>query len=292
MDIVEYQKVKNMTYLEYCDYLQQKYGIGLADYMTKSYRKNKKCTRTNEGLIAHHKAEDKMIMLSTVEYAKACPFEWQKKENIIYCDYLEHLLLHVLICKYPSPDKIPMAVVGFGGVVNFFVPELNDIYSGFITKQAWRKNCHDKVINDKNVYFAILKDFVEFYKIGNKPLPINFLLSSYNEDYGLWDKSKNEQIFNEIKNLYYDVLCQDYNDDKKDKIYEKIRWNLRYVQHGDGFNHKSKIIDVYKYLCKHPEYYYIAKELDYTDEITDLLDDIHAAIENQKSFNDVIDGWK
>ena len=42
MNINEYQKVKNFTYLEYCDYLQEKYGIGIADYMTKSYNPNLK----------------------------------------------------------------------------------------------------------------------------------------------------------------------------------------------------------------------------------------------------------
>ena len=44
----EYLKVKNFTYLEYCDYLQDKYGIGLSDYMTKSYNPNPKCKRTRE----------------------------------------------------------------------------------------------------------------------------------------------------------------------------------------------------------------------------------------------------
>ena len=36
MHLSEYEKVKGFTYLEYCDYLQEKYGIGLSDYMTKS----------------------------------------------------------------------------------------------------------------------------------------------------------------------------------------------------------------------------------------------------------------
>lgn len=57
MNMDEYQKVKDLTYLEYCDYLQRKYGIGLANYMTKSYNINSKCKRTKEGLIAHHKKE-------------------------------------------------------------------------------------------------------------------------------------------------------------------------------------------------------------------------------------------
>ena len=55
MKFEEYEKIKDFTYLEYCDYLQNKYGIGIDDFMTKSWNKNAKVTRTKEGLLAHHK---------------------------------------------------------------------------------------------------------------------------------------------------------------------------------------------------------------------------------------------
>lgn len=201
MDMKEFVKVKEMTYLEYCDYLQTKYGIGLADYMTRSFNKNSKCTRTSEGLIAHHKAEDKMIMLSTKAFAEMCPYEWQLKENIVYCDYLEHLLLHVLICKYPSPDKLPIADVGIGGVVNFIVPELNDLYSGWVTKQKWRLNCHKRVEKDKDVYLAILKLFIEHVK-RERNINENVLHTSFNEEFGGWSRNNNRKLYAEIDNLW------------------------------------------------------------------------------------------
>lgn len=200
MNMDEYQKVKDLTYLEYCDYLQRKYGIGLANYMTKSYNINSKCKRTKEGLIAHHKKEDTMIMLSNKEIAKIYPFEWQLKENIVYCDYLEHLLLHVLICKYPANDEASFIHAGMGGVVDFLVPELNDLYSGWITNQTWRKNCHDKVSADKTVYLAILKQFIEIEK-SNPDFKIDMLYRSYNQQYGLWDDEKNKSLYAEIKSL-------------------------------------------------------------------------------------------
>jgi len=74
MQVLEYEKVKNYTYDEYCAFLQNKYGVGKCDYMTKSWNKNQKCTRTKEGLIAHHKYESHAIMLSTKEYAIKNPF--------------------------------------------------------------------------------------------------------------------------------------------------------------------------------------------------------------------------
>lgn len=201
MKMNELVKVKEMSYLEYCDYLQEKYGIGLADYMTRSFNKNARCSRTSEGLIAHHKAEDKMIMLSTKAFAELCPYEWQLKENIVYCDYLEHLLLHVLICKYPSPDKLPMADVGIGGVVNFIVPELNDVYSGWVTGQAWRQNCHKLIINDKDVYLAILKIFIDYIE-NDRNYNRSILHTSFNESFGGWSRKQNTKLYKEIDKLW------------------------------------------------------------------------------------------
>lgn len=199
MDKKEYEKVKDFTYLEYCDYLQKKYGIGLSDYMTKSWNKNNKVTRTKEGLLAHHKYEDHAIMLSTKEYAMENPFEWQLAKNIVYCDYLEHLFLHILICEYPANVNENEAV-GIGGVINYLVPELNDLYSGWTTTQAWKKECHNLVINNEDLYLILLKRFKT--KCKNYPLYTDdCLYTSFNEKYGLWDKSKNQEIFHKIECL-------------------------------------------------------------------------------------------
>lgn len=42
MKMAEFEKVKEMSYEDYCGYLQAKYGIGRADYMTRSFNKNQK----------------------------------------------------------------------------------------------------------------------------------------------------------------------------------------------------------------------------------------------------------
>jgi len=202
MKIIEFENVKEMRYLEYCDYLQEKYGVGLVDYMTKSFIKNKRVSRTSDGLIAHHKAEDKMIMLSNTTIAEMCPYEWQKKENIVYCDYLEHLFLHVLICKYPSPEKIPLADVGIGGVVNFIVPELNDLYSGWVSKEPWRVNCHKIVIDDKVVYLEILRMFIKYLEEDRGNGRKDILHTSFNETYGRWSRRQNARIYAEIDKLW------------------------------------------------------------------------------------------
>lgn len=166
--------------------------------MTKSFNPNPKCKRTKDGLLAHHKKEDTMISLSNPKIAKSFPFEWQSKENIIYCDYLEHLLLHILICKYPSDEKNNF--VGFGGIVDHLVPELNDLYSGWETIESWRKNCHDKVKNDKDVYIEMLKQFIENEK-DDANFDVSILCRSYNERYGKWTNEKNSKLYKEITAL-------------------------------------------------------------------------------------------
>ena len=201
MNMDEYNKIKDLDYIGYCDYLQNKYGIGLTDYMTKSFNKNPKVTRTKDGLFTHHKMEDHMIMLSMPEIAKMCPYEWQSKENIVYCDYLEHLYLHILICKYPSAEKIQIAKVGIGGVINFLIPELNDIYSGWEPNATWKKNCVNKVIQDKDVYMVLLDRFIK-ENINDSFFEIEKLYRSGNEPYGLWSADNNKDIISEITEIY------------------------------------------------------------------------------------------
>jgi len=197
MNIGEYEKVTAMSYLEYCDYLQKKYGMSKYNYFYASFTKSRKVSRTKEGLVVHHKYEDHTIMLSTKEFAMQHPYEWQLSENLVYCDYLEHLLLHILIYEHPSPDA--KEVVGLGGATEFIVPELNDVYSGWKTKQQWRMNCHNKIINDKDVYLRLIKRLKRDFLIDiYKKYPQKYLLTSLNEQFGLWAKSKNKALFEEI----------------------------------------------------------------------------------------------
>ena len=200
MNITEYEKIKNLNYLEYCDYLHNKYGAPEKPYFSTGWSKNSRIKRTSEGLIMHHKFEDHATMLSTPQLAQVHPYEWQLPENIVYCDYLEHLLLHVLICEIPPENKNFDDALGVGGVINFIVPELNDFYSGWETNQAWRKNCLDLVKNDKDVYFEIIKRFKNNCS-NNYYYNENCLFKSFNEQFGLWSKEKNIKIFEEISKL-------------------------------------------------------------------------------------------
>lgn len=162
MNMQECEHVKDLSYWEYCDYLQDKYGIGKAPYMTDNWNPSAKCKRAKEGLFAHHKAEVYVPLLSKKEQARLFPFEWQEPEWVVYCDYLEHLLLHIMICKNPEPLKDKYEV-GIGGVVNYIAPMIFQLYAGSVFEQAWQATCFDRIKNDKKVYLELLKMFFTLY---------------------------------------------------------------------------------------------------------------------------------
>lgn len=206
MNLCEYNKIKNLSYLEYCNYLKKKYGKATDDYMTASYNKKAKISRTKEGLYCHHIKEDEAIMLSTKEYAIKHPFEWQKADNLVYCDLLEHMLLHILICEEHMPKTeedlmllvSKLEVVGIGGILNFFIPELNDYYSGWRASQAWQQNCQKHLIGNKDVYLALIK---RTKQLNNYPCYREEKLYSSFGFLAGWDKAKNEPLYEELRRL-------------------------------------------------------------------------------------------
>jgi len=200
MNINEYNSVKNMTYQQYCDHLHKKHGLGKYDYFTSSWNKNRKASRTKEGLVAHHKYEDHAACLADPIYAPEYPFEWQCAENLVYCDYLEHLLLHILICESGGENAQKGELVGLGGIMDFIVPELNDVYSGFVTKQDWRRSCYDKIIDHKDVYLELIKRLKKICR-AYPPVVMEMVTRSYNQGFGLWDDDKNEALYAQIRAL-------------------------------------------------------------------------------------------
>lgn len=189
MNIQEYNKVKSMSYREYCNYLKEKYGESKLDYFTPEFKKNK-VGRTSEGLYCHHIYEDTAIMLSEPKAAIHNPFEYQLAKNLCYCDLLEHLFAHILI--HEEHDRIVFGC----GIDAFLIPELNDFYSGWKTKQAWRINCHNKIKDDKEVYLTLIKRLKEKNLITEDSYCL-----SLNEHYGLWHSYYNQKLYNELINL-------------------------------------------------------------------------------------------
>lgn len=196
MNLEEYKRVRVFGYMDYCEYLKDKHGVVRSCYMTRNGSSIAKKSRTSDGLVIHHIMECEEILLCKKEVALTCPYEWQEPQNLVYCDYLEHLLLHIKIVEYYAPYR---GAVGYGGT-DFIIGELNDVYSGYKTNQKWREALHNKIINDKDVYLAILKDYKILLVMTNREIYSDFR-KSFNSFYKLWDAENNEALYREIGQL-------------------------------------------------------------------------------------------
>ena len=100
MIYAEYKEVQNYSYFEYCDYLNNKYA-----------------KRSNSGLFKHHYYEYRKANLSHPNII--CTEE--EKDTIIYCNFLEHLFLHILIGEQTDSRL----ALGLGGAINYIIPQIN-----------------------------------------------------------------------------------------------------------------------------------------------------------------------
>lgn len=155
-----YEKIMKMNYYELVQFLINKYGPAKYDYFVNDKCKttNKKVKRTSEGLVCHHIDEDKAIMLCDEKYAAQNPFEYQKADRLVYCNYLEHLLLHILIAEGPkATNRNINETQGIGGVVNFICKQLNDYYNGYQYSKEWLINTMAVIKDDYESYIMMLK---------------------------------------------------------------------------------------------------------------------------------------
>ena len=155
-----YQRLMKMSYDDLVQFLINKYGPAKYDYFTNEYCtiKNKNVTRTSEGLYCHHIDEDKAIMLSNDKFAGQNPYEYQRANRLVYCNFLEHLLLHILIVEEPKKlNANKNEIQGIGGAVDFICKQLNDLYNGYEYKQEWMINTTSVVKNDYESYILMLR---------------------------------------------------------------------------------------------------------------------------------------
>ncbi len=160
MDSSEIQKELEMTYFELVEYLLKKYGTAKYDYFCNESckSKNKKVTRSSEGLYCHHIDEYSAILLSNEAIAKLYPFEYQKADRLVYCNVLEHLILHVKIVEEKYDDK-KLLQEGVGGV-HFISMQINDYFDGYPIKQEYLKKVYSLIENNLKDYAKVLRYFL------------------------------------------------------------------------------------------------------------------------------------
>ena len=83
-------------------------------------------------------------------------FEYQKAHRLVYCNYFEHLLLHIKIVK-EAHEKVGYedAMVGIGGAEMLW-QQINGCYRN-APKDGWRKNVFDVIKDRYDEYLVIMK---------------------------------------------------------------------------------------------------------------------------------------
>lgn len=164
----------DMTYADYVQYLLNKYGPATCNYFVNEQCKSKssKISRTKEGLFCHHIDENKEILLSTPEIARLHPFEYQHKDHLVYCNIIEHLLLHLKIvqeCHKENPH------LGIGGV-SMITAQINGYYDAPPTS-GWHLNAYDAIKDSYDSYIEILSFAIKLFTdseniFGFKPIDL------------------------------------------------------------------------------------------------------------------------
>lgn len=160
----EVNKELSLSYQELVAYLLDKYGPAKHDYFVNESCKTKsnKVSRTDEGLLCHHIDEDKAIMLSDTKWAAQNPFEYQKADRLVYCNVLEHLILHIKIFEEPKAlGANLLEAQGIGGAVNFICPQINDYYNGFEFKRPYEQKIYGVIADNFEEYIKILRYFLD-----------------------------------------------------------------------------------------------------------------------------------
>lgn len=84
-----YDNLLVMSYNELVSFLKEKHGPVKGDYFANETCRSKTAfiRRTKEGLFIHHIDEDKVPCLSDCGAARSSPYEYQKADRLVYCNY-------------------------------------------------------------------------------------------------------------------------------------------------------------------------------------------------------------
>ena len=159
-----------MNYDEQIEYLLKKYGAAQFDYFISEHNlsKNQSISRTAEGLECHHIDENIIPTLSDPDIASIYSYDYQKKDRLVYCNLLEHLLLHIKIGQdryYENHKTMEInrsinELITHG--VNMLSMQINRLYQDNGSKIRWEQNCYEAIKDNYDVYIEMLKSFQYF----------------------------------------------------------------------------------------------------------------------------------
>lgn len=154
-----------LSYQQNLQYLKAKYGEAKENYFLdiNCTRKSVKNGRGNEGLFLHHDFEyDRKnpltSNLSDPDTAKQFDYKYQYPENLTYCNYLEHILLHIKINILRTKQLQHFLR---DGLVNFMLPEVNSWYKYLVDLKPWQQTAFSLIEENYGDYLDLLEYWVD-----------------------------------------------------------------------------------------------------------------------------------
>ena len=168
MDSQEIISEMHMSYCELCDYLVSKYGASEYDYFLTEdcISQNKKVKRGKEGLYCHHRDEDKGANLSGCQAQKQ-PFRWQKADRLVYCNLIEHLILHIKIAVMRHKTIVFRPFFHYfkffttGGVYEICY-SINSLYANNGSTTYYLKKSYELIKENMTDYISILNATIHY----------------------------------------------------------------------------------------------------------------------------------
>ena len=157
-----------MPYEELVSYLIKKYGPAEYDYFCNESCKtiNKKVKRTVEGLICHHVREDVGVNLNSAYQGGLQTWDWQRKENLVYCNWIEHLILHIKIAVFRQRSELKelydIRRFFTSGGIFMICSDINDAFMLDGTTIAWRQRCYQEICDNYQEYILLLKAVIQY----------------------------------------------------------------------------------------------------------------------------------
>ncbi|QVK03880.1 hypothetical protein [Mycoplasma mycoides] len=166
-------------------FLLNKYGKVQGDYIKYSYNwfvknieENLAIKKSWYGLEIHHIDEDKIPNLSSKENRQKY-IEYQRADRLVYCNLIEHLLLHI---KIYEKNKNNLSKNG----IRLIIRKINDYYSYHQFDDDRNKLFYQSIKDKKLDYFNCLA-YINDHKIltGNKWYARSLLENEHNNLYQL-----------------------------------------------------------------------------------------------------------
>lgn len=239
-----YQSLIDKPYSELIGILIQKYGNVSDDFFReKSYQRflngeiktitRGKYKRTGEGLYTHHIFEDQFENLSNTQYIHdfRYDFYYQRKQNLVYCDLIEHLILHAIIASETDGE------FGYSGYECYLKDMVEEWFTtDMVPKPNWMKLAYQRAFLTSNQANSIIR------LLENGPLKrVNELIREQDRMLHIAVHDFNDLWHDSSGNL--SMFWALYSDDEFNNLWEKVKIKTSaYIDNDSLLKHDLRII--------------------------------------------------